>query len=139
MVEMVRQKRYHDSKLSCESFSPGEKVYIYFPVVQNLQNFTSFCRGHFLIIDKLSDLTYRVRVVESKTEQVVHIDRHLRIVLEGEQDDTIVDRENNGDNKMDLDEGEDVNNENHDKEPVLELGRGCRSRKLPTRFSDYVL
>lgn len=80
---------------------------------------------------------------ESKAEQVVHIDRmkqcHSRTVLEGEQDDTIVDRELNDDNEIDLNEGEDVSCESHDRELELELGRGRRTRKLPTRFSDYVL
>lgn len=144
-LEMVRQKRYHDTKLSWESFNPGQKVYIYFPVVQKgtSRKLTSFWRGPFLIIDKLSDLTYRVRDDESKAEQVVHIDRmkqcHSRTVLEGEQDDTIVDRELNDDNEIDLNEGEDVSCESHDRELELELGRGRRTRKLPTRFSDYVL
>lgn len=142
-LEMVRQKRYHDTKLSWESFNAGKKVYIYFTVVRKgkSRKLTSFWRFHF--IDKLSDLTYRVRDMESKTEQVVHIDRmkqfDLRTVLEGGQEDTIVDRENNDDNEMDMDEGEDVSNESHDREPKLELGRMRRTGKLPTRFSDYVL
>lgn len=60
--EMLRQKRYHDTKLSWSSFKPGEMVYVFFPTRKSgcSPKLTSFWRGPFLL--KKNCLTSYIRL-----------------------------------------------------------------------------
>ena len=78
--EMRRQKHYHDLKLSYEHFDKGDEVYVYFPVrkVGLSSKLTSFWKGPFKILDKYSDLTYKVDHVDCGQKgkpQMIHVDR----------------------------------------------------------------
>ena len=75
--EMLRQKRYHDSKVFWEQFKRGDKVFIYNPARQpgRSRKLCSFWRGPFVVVERLSDVTHRVKDEERNVEQVVHIDR----------------------------------------------------------------
>lgn len=59
---MVRQKKYHDQKLSWQIFEPGSQVYVFFPIRKAGQSpkFTSYWRGPYKVLSKLTDLTYKV-------------------------------------------------------------------------------
>jgi transposase InsO family protein len=72
-----RQKRYHDSKLSFENFKEGDKVYVYFPVkkVGCSSKFTSFWRGPFEIVEKISDVLYKVNCGRFESFQIIHVNR----------------------------------------------------------------
>ena len=74
---MNRQKNYHDMKLSYEVFEPGDDVYVYVPVkkVGCSSKFTSFWRGPYQVLQKLSDVLYKVNSGRSETEQIIHCDR----------------------------------------------------------------
>ncbi|CAC5385151.1 unnamed protein product [Mytilus coruscus] len=75
--EMRRQKRYHDLKLSYESFRSGDQVYVYFPVRKTGKSpkLTSFWRGPFTILEKSGDLTYKIDCGVRGTPQIIHVDR----------------------------------------------------------------
>ncbi|CAG2207589.1 unnamed protein product [Mytilus edulis] len=74
---MRRQKRYHDLKLSWQKFEKNDEVYVYFPVRKSGRSpkFTSFWRGPFKIIDRCTEVTYRVNCAYRGKEQVIHVDR----------------------------------------------------------------
>jgi hypothetical protein len=88
---MLRQKKYHDSKLSYEQFQAGDQVYVYFPQrkVGISPKLMSFWRGPFTVTSKFSDVTYKVCCGRKGKEQVIHVDR-MRICnpqkLSGEVD-----------------------------------------------------
>ncbi|KAK3102810.1 hypothetical protein FSP39_014067 [Pinctada imbricata] len=75
--QMVRQKRYHDQKLSWEAFSEGDSVYVYFPVKKTGQSskFVSFWRGPYKVLKKMSNLTYEIDCGPKGKPQVIHVDR----------------------------------------------------------------
>ena len=77
---MQRQKQIHDRKTSYESFEPGDKVFVYFPVkkVGTSSKFTSFWRGPYTILRKMSCVLYEVDCDRYKVGQVVHCDRIRR-------------------------------------------------------------
>lgn len=74
---MKRQKLIHDRRTSYEQFEKGDKVYVYFPVkkIGTSSKFTSFWRGPYLILGKLSDVLYKVDCGRNRSEQVIHCDR----------------------------------------------------------------
>ena len=74
---MVRQKHYHDRKLKWHYFEVGEEVYVYFPrrKPSTSPKFTSFWRGPFKVVKKISDLTYLVNCGLRGLDQVIHVDR----------------------------------------------------------------
>lgn len=74
---MCRQKTYHDRRLSFEKVSPGDIVFVYFPVkkVGRSSKLTSFWRGPYKILGKCSELNYRVDCGQRGKKQVVHVDR----------------------------------------------------------------
>ena len=78
--EILRQKKYHDQKLSWEQFSKGDKVLVYFPIRKpgRSPKFTSYWRGPFLVLKKNSDWTYLVNCGRNAKPQVIHVDRMRR-------------------------------------------------------------
>ena len=73
---LLRQKGYHDSKLFWESFEPGDKVFIFFSTTRpsRCRKIRGLWREPCLIISKLSDLTYAIKIGSGRTEYVAHID-----------------------------------------------------------------
>ena len=74
---MKRQKNGHDRKVSYETFKPGNKVYVYFPVkkVGLSSKLTSFWKGPYTVIGKLSDVLYRLDCGRDHKVQIIHCDR----------------------------------------------------------------
>lgn len=74
---MVRQKKYHDHKLSWQIFEPCFQVYVFFPIRKAGQSpkFTSHWRGPYKVQSKLTDLTYKVDCGPRGRPQVIHVDR----------------------------------------------------------------
>lgn len=74
---MFRQKHYHDMKISYEKFKEGENVYVYFPQrkVGCSPKCTSYLRGPFKILTKLSEVLYKVNCGRNGKDQVIHCDR----------------------------------------------------------------
>ena len=72
-----RQKHYHDMKMSFERFKVGDKVYVFFPQkkVGCSSKLTSFWRGPFDVMAKLSEVLYRVNCGGNGKDQVIHCDR----------------------------------------------------------------
>lgn len=74
---MLRQKSFHDKKLSWNMFSPGDEVYVYFPryTVGKSPKLTQFWKGPYRVKDKLSDVSYRVNCGPYGKPLVIHVDR----------------------------------------------------------------
>jgi hypothetical protein len=74
---MLRQKRYHDLKLSWQKFENGDEAYVYFPVrkTEHSSKLTSYWRGPFKVLEKCTDVTYRVECGNKGKSQIIHVDR----------------------------------------------------------------
>ncbi|CAC5395589.1 unnamed protein product [Mytilus coruscus] len=91
---MMRQKKYHDQKLSWQTFKQGDQVFVFFPNVKTgtTSKLTCLWRGTFKIISKMSDVTYKVNCGRQKRPQVIHVDRMRKRstqVLTGEKNEDI--------------------------------------------------
>jgi hypothetical protein len=136
---MLRQKKYHDSKLSYEQFQAGDQVYVYFPQrkVGISPKLMSFWRGPFTVTSKFSDVTYKVCCGRKGKEQVIHVDR-MRICnpqkLSGEV-------ETSGDlAEVATDDLEDVIDSCFADSPEMEQHsseRPQRQRKQPVWMNDF--
>lgn len=73
---MVRQKKYHDHKLSWQIIEPGSQIYVFFPIRKAGQSpkFTSYWRGPYKVLSKLTDLTYKVDCGPRGMPQLIHVD-----------------------------------------------------------------
>ena len=62
--------------MSYERFKPGNKVYVYFPVKKVGLSFklTSFWKGPYTVIGKLSDVLYREGCGRNYKVQLIHCD-----------------------------------------------------------------
>ncbi|MCG7878903.1 MAG: RNase H-like domain-containing protein, partial [Candidatus Thiodiazotropha endolucinida] len=141
---ILRQKRYHDSKLFWDSFEPGDKVFVFFPTTRpgRCRKFRGLWRGPFVIKRKLSDVTYGIKLESGKPEYIAHIDN-----IKGYE--TRSDDLNETECEEELREGEEDGETGvvpedelelmHEDEAILELGRGQRKRKIPSKYSDYIL
>ena len=143
---MARQKHYHDRKLHWETYSPGDRVCVYFPRVQQGKSpkFTTFWNGPFTVKKKMSDVTYLVDCGRRGSDQVIQVDRMRPLrsqILTGEglNDSTVElstaeiaepDIQTPNDNVM-TDDGE------TDKDDGLPPARQFRSRRPPTWLKDY--
>ncbi|XP_062579619.1 uncharacterized protein LOC134241607 [Saccostrea cucullata] len=144
-ASMIRQKRYHDQKLSWQQFKKGDEVYVFFPVRKAglSPKFTSYWRGPYEVIDKMTDITYKVNCGPRGKPQIVHVDR-LRLKRSQTLRDEVVE-----DNSSQEDTGQDTersvtDNERNDIEAppsgddlVVNEGGG-RIRRPPTWLQDYV-
>ena len=79
-TEMRNQKRYHDNKLFWEKFSEGDEVYVFFRrnYVGRSPKFTYYWQGPYVVLEKYSDLTYKVKHSMTGYQKVVHVDRMKR-------------------------------------------------------------
>ena len=87
---MLRQKHYHDMKMSYEQFREGDFVYVYFPQRKSgcSPKLTSYWRGPFRVLAKVSEVLYKVNCGRNEKEQIVHCDRMKvckKQVLKGEE------------------------------------------------------
>ena len=146
--EMVRQKRYHDEKLSWEEFKEGDSVYIYFPTKKlgHSPKFTSHWRGPYNILRRLSNLTYEVDCGQNNKPQIVHVDRirrNHRQQLRGEQtpdheQPAVQDGTSKEESELvsEVDSSyELVSDGDSDDQDVSSFGR---KRRAPTWLNDYV-
>ena len=74
---MLRQKSLHDLKLSWQKFNKDGEVYVYFPRYLPGQSpkLTNHWKGPFKILEKCTDVTFKVNCGQRGTPQVIHIDR----------------------------------------------------------------
>ena len=146
--EMVRQKRYHDEKLSWEEFKEGDSVYIYFPTKKlgHSPKFTSHWRGPYNILRRLSNLTYEVDCGQNNKPQIVHVDRirrNHRQQLRGEQtpdheQPAVQDGTSKEESELvsEVDSSDElVSNGDSDDQDVSSFGR---KRRAPNWLNDYV-
>ena len=110
--------------------------------------FTFYWHGPYVVLEKYSDLTYKVRNKATGFQKVVHVDRMKRKYKRGDsfQENNRekvgtqeTDKSSNIDQKV-VDEIEEVYYDAEEYvEATEELGRGKRQKQPPQRFTDYVL
>ena len=89
-MAILNQKKIHDKRVFYENFNAGDNVYVYFPVKKKTghsEKITSFWRGPFQVIEKLSDVLLKINCGRNGIIQVVHIDRVPKVrkwILRGE-------------------------------------------------------
>ena len=153
--EMVRQKHYHDKKLNWGKFNKNDDVYVYFPRRKPGQSpkFTSYWRGPYKVIKKMSDVTYMVDCGPYSSNQVIHVDR-MRLkhsqILTGENEnipeslpvdvthENLSDSDTRADNIDFANENSQLTDESQvlDKEADLPT-RQFRCRRPPVWLKDY--
>lgn len=145
--EMLRQKRYHDTKLSWSSFKPGEMVYVFFPTRKSgcSPKLTSFWRGPFLIEEKLSDVLYKVACGTKGKSTVIHCDRMRKCkaqTLQRENDVDILESENSEEYEipemLEVHKKEDHTEISVNKSDSV-LDRPKRTRNVLTWHDDYIV
>ena len=74
---ILRQKNFHDTSLSYETYVAGDKVYVLFPVRKpgHSLKFTWFWKGPFEVKRKLCDVLYEVDCGRSGSLQIIHTER----------------------------------------------------------------
>ena len=74
---MLRQKKYHDHKVVGKCFSTGDQVLVFFPQrkVGQSAKLMSFWYGPYVIVEKHTDLTYKIKKENSEKTLIVHLDR----------------------------------------------------------------
>ncbi|CAG2243405.1 unnamed protein product [Mytilus edulis] len=136
---ILRQKTYHDKKLSWRKFEKGDEVYIFFPQkkIGCSSKLTSFWRGPFTILRKMSDVLYEINCGRSGKPQVIHCDRIKKkisqMLREEDVDLVINDRViENVENEIDThtDEFTDVS--------LRDNIRPRREVKRPERYQDFI-
>ena len=147
-----RQKQYYDMKMSYESFREGDLVYVYFPQkkVGCSSKLTSFWRGPFNVLKRLSEVLYKVNCGRDRGEQVIHCDRMKackRQTLRNESSENDEERENTDDpspcyeDESSQAKCEDVDLKSSQLETVEDLapvGRSKSERRSPGWLDDYV-
>ena len=103
-TEMCRQKRYHDNKLFWEKYSNGDEVYIFSlqKYTGRSPKFTYYWHWPYEVIEKYSDLNYKVKNKATGLQKVVHVDRMKRRY--GREESTGVSRDNNDEPEIQLQE-----------------------------------
>ena len=143
--EMMRQKSLHDRKLSWQTFKAGDQVYVYFPrtLPGRSPKFTSFWRGPYTVVEKCSEVTYKVRCGQRDQVQVIHVDRMRQ------KKDQSLRNESSGDadpcSQLSSDSAEDqTGSENVSGSSLVEEDQDTRptnsgrTRRPPLWMSDYV-
>ena len=74
---MLRQKSLYDQRVTWRSFKNDDEVYVFFPrhKVGQSPKLTSFWRGPFKVIEKCTDVTYKIPCGRRGKPQVIHVDR----------------------------------------------------------------
>ena len=89
---IMRQIHYHDKNLNWRKFEVNDDVFVYFPRTKMGQSptLTSYWRGPYQVISKMSDVTYVENCGPRGSNQVIHVDR-MRLknsqLLVGEKDE----------------------------------------------------
>ena len=142
---ILRQKTYHDKRASWERFEANDMVYVFFPQKKKgcTPKFTSFWRGPFNILGKLSEVLYEVDCGRNNQPQIIHCDRLKRKVkqrLRGESecdtDPVEIDRE-----EVVEDIRPDVGPEIENVEDLAQGSGTSRPRRNigpPERYGDFV-
>lgn len=71
---MLRQKKYHDRNVTQKRFDVGDKVLVFIPQ-RTVGKSPSFWYGPYVVVQKHTDLTYKVQKEGDRKTMVVHIDR----------------------------------------------------------------
>ena len=133
---MKRQKQFHEESLSFETFELGDKVYVYYPVkkIGSTLKLTSYRRGPYQVIDKLSDALYKVNCGREGLVQVIHCDRlrKARQQVLAREDYVYVAQENT--NISDL-----LSSMTDDKEYEIDFTKQKRMRRKPKWMKNYIL
>lgn len=142
---ILRQKHYHDMKMSYEQFKSGDSVYVYFPQRKTgcSPKLTSYWRGPFQVLAKISEVLYKVNCGRNGKEQIVHCDRMKACkaqVLRGE--DIEPESSDYAKVEVNVEEQDDDFGSSYKKVEVTdELVAGSRprrERRTPTWLQDYV-
>lgn len=142
---ILRQKHYHDMKMSYEQFKSGDSVYVYFPQRKTgcSPKLTSYWRGPFQVLAKISEVLYKVNCGRNGKEQIVHCDRMKACkaqVLRGE--DIEPESSDYAKVEVNVEEQDDDFGSSYKKVEVTdELVAGSRprrERRAPTWLQDYV-
>ena len=136
---MHRQKLIHDIRISYEKFQIGKQVLVFLPVnqIETSSKLTQFWKGPFKIVDKMSDLVYKVNSGRNGSDQVIHCDRirackKQLLVGENEFDDNEMNEES-------LDEANYEDNRScEDSREQEVVNDGKRIRRKPVWAKDYV-
>ena len=139
---MKRQKKYHDVKNSWEQFDVGQHVYVFFPVkkVGTSGKFTSYWKGPFQVVGKMSDVLYSIDCGRNGSNQVIHCDRIRSCpqqVLKGEQGKPDHPVSDVNSSKPDKDDSKESSKDVSGNDEVQETRFG-RKTKLPVWMQDYV-
>ena len=76
-----RQKLVHNKWSLFETFNKSDKVLVYFPVkkVGTSSKFNSFWKGPFEVVDKISDVLYKVKCGQDLSEKVIHCEGQVLV------------------------------------------------------------
>ena len=132
---ILRQKTYHDQKMSLQQFKPTDLVYVYFPLkkVGCTTIFTSFWRGSFQITRKQSEVLYEVNCGREGQRQIIHCDRLRKKIVQNLRGENDV--EASAENELD-----DLESENLEEvdDLVQESRRPKRVGKRSVKYDDYI-
>ena len=131
--------------MSYEHLTAGDLVYVYFPQRKTgcSPKLTSYWRGPFQVVAKVSEVLYKVNCGRNGKEQVVHCDRMKACkaqVLRGEG--TEQEPSDSPNAQVDLEEQDDDFGSSYKNveitEELVAAGRPKRERRTPTWLQDYI-
>ena len=138
---MLRQKSLHDQKTFWHKCNAGDEVYVFFPrhLPGQSPKFSNFWRGPFKVLEKCTEVTYKVSCGPRGRLQVIHVDR-MRAkksqLLENETAESytsnIGSAERNSTDKIIID------SEGVEPAECLTPDNTRRARRPPAWLSDYV-
>ena len=140
---ILRQKKFHDSSLSYETYVEGDKVYVLFPVKKpgHSPKFTWYWKGPFEVKRKLCDVLYEVDCGRAGALQIIHTERMSKVksqILWGEE---ILVPAEIADEEADVEEQEPGRtpsvDQSEEEEETRYTTRGRRVRK-PEWYKDFV-
>ena len=80
-----RQKKYYDQKAGESGFKIGDWVYRWYPPAAH-GKFSSGWTGPYLVIQRLSDLLYRIQASKRAKPKVVHVDHLKKYYFEDDEE-----------------------------------------------------
>lgn len=74
---ILRQKKYHDQNVVGKHFTVGDEVLVFFPQrkIGKSPKLMNFWYGPYVIEEKHTDTTYKIRKKDSEKTLIVHVDR----------------------------------------------------------------
>ncbi|XP_034305528.2 uncharacterized protein [Magallana gigas] len=142
---ILRQKHYHNMKMSYEQFKSWDSVYVYFPQRKTgcSPKLTSYWRGPFQVLAKIFEVLYKVNRWRNGKEQMVQCDRMKACKAQILRSEVIESESSDSPNvelnveEQDDDFGSSYKNVEVTDELVAE-SRPRRERRTPTWLQDYV-